>query len=809
MKHLLSVLSLVFIFCTLKAQNDNIHCYHNDIHGRTREKTVYFFNLNLDLKLKELESKVEGKATYQFYYQRKEIDTLFVDAIEFDVQSVKINAQIVNYRVDSAGITIILPKNKKDTSVLEIQYSCYPRRGIYFLNWNNPDPIAKKQIWTQGQGIDNRHWVPGFDDVSDLLTVTSTINFNKKYPLVSNGNLISVKELPDNTKTWTYKMTKPHALYLNMIAAGDYKIKVQKSKNNVVLEQYYYPELENQFNATYQHSEAMMDWFENEIGVNFPWGKVYRNVPTQDFLFGAMENTTSTIFTDYMHQDSRAALERAYIGVNAHELAHQWFGDLITERAPKHHWLHESFATHYSKKFLENLRGESEFDWIRKGERDAIFNAGKNNSFPVANSQAGSPRHYPKGSFVLDMLRNELGNENYRKSITYYLKKFGHKNVETNDLLASIYEATGRNVDWFFDQWIYRGGEPELLVNIDTKGQVLKINTEQIQNKTNDISNFKMNMDVHVMYKNNTIEKHSILVQNTFDTFNIKLKSTDSVKIVTIDPNMKFIRKINYNKNPTYLLDILKSSPSVFARLEAIESLKSLDWNSKKMAFMNAYHAETSPLIKKEILSQISKKDSGEIESDILFHGFKDPNHLVRREAILNTYYRFPVLKEILIASTNDSSYYNIEYAVNKLIELYPNEKEKWIATIQDLNGSSNNLAVLYPTLILTHSNKESREYANAVKKLKYLASPSFEFRTRVAAMQTLQSKNIIDEEITRSLLQGATYFHPQIRNTALNYLKIIKLEHSTVYFNSLANYTFKNEKERTQFFHSLNLLTK
>lgn len=791
------------------AHNDGTQCYHKDPKGTAREKTAYFYHLDLDIKLKELESRVEGTATYDFHYLRKEIDTLFLDAVEFDVTSVKINSESVGYRVDSAGIVIRLPKAKKDTNVLEIKYSCYPKRGIYFLNWNNPDPIAKKQIWTQGQGIDNRHWIPGFDDVSDLLTVTSHINFNKKYPLVSNGDLIDTKELPDNTKTWTYRMTKPHALYLIMIGAGDYKVKKSKTKNNITLEQYYYPELEAHFNATYEHSEVMMDWFEQETGVHFPWGKVYRNVPTQDFLYGAMENTTSTIFTDYMHQDTRSALERAYIGVNAHELAHQWFGDFITERSGKHHWLHESFATHYSKRFLSHLRGTDEFDWIRKGERDAIFSAGKVNSLPIANSQSGSSRHYPKGSFVLDMLRNELGNENYRKSITYYLRKFGHKNVETNDLIASIYEATGRNVSNFFDQWIYRGGEPELKVDYTVNNKSLHLTTHQFQATIEDVSIFDMSMELLIQYKDKSTEVKTVHIHRLRDTFTLPLSKNDSVQFVLLDPDMKFLRKINYKSGVAYDLDILKHSTSTMARLEAAERLKSADWNQKKKEYLDAYHNETSPLIKKELVSQISTEDSSEVVSDILYHAYKDKHFLVRREAINATFFRFPEIKNLMVESTQDSSYVNIEQAVNKLIALYPNETNQWIQSISTLKGSSNNLSILHNTLILKQNNKTSLEYQKALSKLKYLASPSYEFRTRVSAMQILQNNNIFDEEICSGLLQGTQYFNPMIRNTALNYLAAFKSEYSGMIDKVISSYKFRNEKEKKQLVQTLNKMTK
>jgi len=786
MKFLFTI--LLFSGISLAAQETI--CYHGDRQGATREKNIFPYDLSLQVKLIEKEGKVEGKANYKFVYLRKEIDSVFFDAIKFNVKTITINNEVVKYRTDSAGITIFFPNNKKDTSVLMIEYSCYPERGIYFLNWNNPNPKSYKQIWTQGQGIDNRHWIPGIDDVANLLKMKTSITFNKNYPVVSNGNLKNTKENLDDTKTWNYEMSYPHALYLTMIAAGDYKYKTQKSKNGISLDQYYYPDKEIFFAATYQHSEAMMDWFEDEIKIPYAWGKIYRNVPTQDFLFGAMENTTSTIFADYMHQDSRGSLERGYLGVNAHELAHQWFGDLITERSAPHHWLHESFATHYSKKFLQFLKGNEEFDWQRKGERDASFAAGKANTLPVAHSSSGSPRHYPKGSFVLDMLRNELGNENYRKSIAYYLKKYYHKNVETCDLISSIYEATGRNVQWFFDQWVYRGGEPEIEVSHSVNGNSLTVTTYQNHPKDGTVTSFRLPMTATIYYNNGLIQSEKLELRNEKDTFHILAKQNSDIKMVLLDENMQFLRKISYGKNDAYNMTIAENSQFALGKLEAIERLKLAKWIDKKNTYLKVYHAEKSPLVKKEILEQITSSDTDDIANDILSHGIKDEHVQVRRQAIKSIFSKNDALKQDLISALNDSSYVNIETAVLKLIELYPAEKRTWLNAIQHTEGIMNNLTLLYHSQIISDSSFATERIAS-IQKMKYLASENGEYRSRVPAINFLLEKNLVDIDIAKSMIQGALYFHPGIRGASIAMLKKIKKDYNSIYLQAVQSYSF------------------
>jgi aminopeptidase N len=779
----------------LTAQTHDL-CYHGDQYGSPREKNIRPLDLQLEVTLVEKLGRVDGRATYLFEYLRKEIDTVFFDGIQMNVKNISINGSNIKFKSDSAGITMFLPENRKDTSTLVIEYSAYPVRGIYFLNWNNPDASALRQIWTQGQGIDNRHWIPGYDDVSNLQTVTTKITFNDKYPVVSNGKLLSSVQNPNKTKTWTYQINAPHALYLNMIAAGDYKFKSMKSKGGIQIDQYYYPNREHCFDPTYEHSEDMMDWFESEIGVKYPWGTIYRNVPTKDFLYGAMENTSSTIFSDYMHQDKRSQLERAYIGVNAHELAHQWFGDLITERSAPHHWLHESFATHYSKKYLQSLRGQADFDWARRGELLASFNAGKANTLPIAHSASGSPRHYPKGSFVLDMMRNELGNENYRKSIKNYLNRHYHQNVETQDLVAAIYETTGRDLQWFFDQWIHRGGEPELTVDFLLKRNVLELFVHQTHPKTATVTSFRMPMNAKIYYKSGKSSMHPILVQNDKDVFTLKMEDKEEFDFITVDENMDFLRKISYSKGDNYDAKLLNSCSNPLARVEAVERLAGIGWPIKKKTLMNAYHRESSAMVKKEILSQVNMYAADPTAADILFHGLSDTHHLVRRAAISGVNIANDNLKPLLIEALSDSSYINIEQAFDKLYLLYPDEKVQWLQAIKGQEGINHNLEIIFYSKTLKMDGKIN---PIAHQELKKMTSESADFRTRIAAINILGDSKIYDDEFVRNLIQGVFYFHPGIRAASIQFLNNIRTENFELFSKVLSNYPFEEPRKTQQ----------
>jgi len=780
MKNFLSnnFLIFCFVFLNLQAQEDH-NCKLYDIKGRAREKNVQFTNLNLDLKLIEKKGDVDGKCVYTFEYLRKDIDTLFLDGITMNFSQVLINDAKVNFKSDSAGITIYLPKEKQNINTLTISYSCHPKKGLYFLNWNNDSKIARKQIWSQGQGTDNRHWIPGFDDVSNLQTVTSNINFNKNYPLISNGDLIDTVHQKDGTITWTYQMKKPHALYLIMIGAGDYKMKKLVSKNDIVLEQYYYPDLEYTFEPTYKHSTEMMDWMEEETGIEFPWGKVYRNIPTQDFLFGAMENTTSTVFTDFYHQDSRALIEKGYEAVNAHELAHQWFGDLITERNPTHHWLHESFATHYSKQFMKHQYGDKMYDWIRKHEMENAFNASKNNDFPVAHSQGGSARHYPKGSLVLDMLREVMGNEYYRKTITNYLNRYKHQNVESNDLQEQIYINTGLNLDWFFDQWVYKGGEPELLINTIQNENYVTIIANQIHKQNDIIKSFILPMDVHIFTKNGKeyVTKHQL--KSNADTLRFTLNENEALDYVLVDPNAKMLRKINYNHPFETDLNILESNTIDFARMEAAQRLKKIDLKIIENKLYALFHKEESPLVKIELLKLIPYNYSNSAMDSLILLGLMDDHFMVRRESILASCKPSELWKSQMIKLLKDSSYTNIEHAFHKLCSLYPNECSQFLDSMDNVEGSNHNIAIIRAYGICKHLN-DSIEYRANIEKLKSYASPNYEFRTRSKAVEYLFELNSKDNDFLLGLVNSLDYFNPTVRNFSLRVLKKYYLDDPT-----------------------------
>ena len=487
---LITILSLMFR--TLLFAQD-IQCYHADPKARYREHQVDFKSAKISISFQPKQSKVIREVEYIFQPKRLHLDTLFLDAPGIQIQKVLLNESEQAFSLQPDGVVITFNKNLNwdSTYRLHITYDCIPAKGLYFIGWNDPKHLMREQIWTQGQGVDNRYWIPGFDDVADKLITETVITFDSAYEVVSNGNLENIRINKDGTKTWYYKMDHPHVLYLVMIAIGKYGSITKRSASGVPIKQYYYSDRYDCVEPTYRYSELMMDWQEEELGVKFPW-KTYANVPVQEFLYGAMENTTATIFTDYYYQDNRGFLDRSYVGVNCHEQTHQWFGDMITELSATHHWLHESFATHYAKHFRRYVFGEDEFNWIRREEMRSAWSSDELNDIPIAHSQGGSSRHYAKGSLVIDMLRYVLGEQEFRRAVTYYLKKHAYQSVDSNDFYRAFFECLGVNLDWFFQEWVYRGAYPKYVVEKTEVGDTVLIQVKQTQTQTSTVSTFKM-----------------------------------------------------------------------------------------------------------------------------------------------------------------------------------------------------------------------------------------------------------------------------------------------------------------------------
>ena len=407
---------------------------------------VDFKSVSGQLKLNATEKSVHGIVDYRFEVL-KPIDTIKIDAKNMEFSHVQIDNKDVVY-INTGKELQILNNFQKGENRLTFEYSVKPKQALYFINIDN----TETQIWTQGQGRYTSNWFPSFDDVNEKVIFSLGITYEKDYQVVSNG-VLKEKKPEGNSINWQYQMQHPMSSYLLMLAIGKYDKKEFKAKSKIPLEYYLENKDTNRFEPTYRYSKRIFDFLEKEIGVKYPW-EIYREIPVRDFLYAGMENTTTTLFATRYVVDSIGFTDRNYTNVDAHELAHHWFGDLITAESSTHHWLQEGFATYYAALAEREIYGDDFFYSKLYETAQQIKFASRTDSVPVLNAKASSLTFYEKGAWALFVLHESIGDKAFKKAIKSYLKKYAYQTVNTQNFFDEIKKVSDFDLDKFQKTWL-------------------------------------------------------------------------------------------------------------------------------------------------------------------------------------------------------------------------------------------------------------------------------------------------------------------------------------------------------------------
>ncbi|WP_340073622.1 M1 family metallopeptidase [Leptobacterium sp. I13] len=418
---------------------------------------VDFEKVDVDIKINPHEKSIEGTVHYTFSVLKKS-DSIFLDAKNMEYSNVLLNNKKVIYRNDGKRIWIVSKFNADSTYQLSITYKTTPKQAIYFVGWEYPE--AKKQLWTQGQGKYTSHWLPSIDDMNDKMIFNTTITFPKEYDVIANGTL-SKMTVQDSLKVSYYTMDNPMSSYLVALAIGNYKKQVIRSESGIPIELYYYPEDSLRVEPTYRYTKKIFDFLEKEIGVSYPWKK-YKQIPVKDFLYAGMENTTATIFSDSYVIDSISFVDKNYVNVNAHELAHQWFGNLVTEKNSKHHWLHEGFASYYALLAEKEIFGEDVYYWkLYESFQRLVELSRLDEGESLLDASASSLTFYEKGAWALHALKERIGEKAFKLAVKNYLVKYQYKNVTVNEFIKQVEKTSKINLNEFVGEWLENKPFPE------------------------------------------------------------------------------------------------------------------------------------------------------------------------------------------------------------------------------------------------------------------------------------------------------------------------------------------------------------
>jgi aminopeptidase N len=757
---------VVFLTVSALSAQQKTRSYLVDPQLAPLEHNVDFKHLRLELAFEPEKGLVKGAATLIFTPLQEKVDSIRLDAPQLDIKDVQLNGKTVSFKTDERNL-IIYPHSSLSwnaTDSIHIIYEAHPRRGLYFIGWNDPNNLSRKQIWSQGQGVDNRCWIPMYDEMNDKMTTELIITFNKDYQVLSNGTRLAVKDNKDNTRTWHYRMQHPHSPYLIMLAIGKYEIKETHSKSGVPMHLYYYPEWKDRVETTYKYSEQMVDFFEKETGVKYGW-ESYSQIPVQEYMFGAMENTTATVYGDFSFVDSRSYLDRSYVGTNAHELAHQWFGDLITARSDAHHWLQESFATYYDQLFELDVFGADSFDWSRRDANNKSLEESLKNNFPIASSEGGNVRHYPKGAFVLNMLKYVCGGRaSYNKAITHYLETHKYGNVDSHDLLIAFEETLGYSLDWFWDEWVLKGGEPDYRVSFREVEGAGEFTVNQAQELTeitglpicpgdapsNAVKSvpfiserpateyrpaglYRMPIVFEIVYEDGSKESRKVWVEKQTEIVKMPVATGKKIAYVLFDPNNEILKSVKFVKPFEMLKMQALKAEHMLDRYDAVTAMRSIPLEKKRSTLLQVFDQETFHAIKSEIITQLAAdQDPGSIA---LFHKALHDKQALVRKAVLQQVRPLGDLLKDAEGMLRDSSYDNVVLALDVMAQNNPAGVQSYLDMTKGVTGTvGRNVEIKW--LEIVWNLKKDTAIAN---KLIAYCSNSYEFRTRGNAVQAIK----------------------------------------------------------------------
>ena len=453
---------------------------------------------------------IRGTASHEFEALSDGMTRLHIHAGELTIDGVTDGeGNELRFRHDGEDVYIDLatPLDFGEPGTVHVAYHGTPRRGIYFIRPDEGYPAKPYQVWTQGQDEDSRYYFPCFDHPTEKFSSEMVATVPAKYTAISNGALKAKTEHDDGTVTWHWSQEGEHSAYLVTLCVGEFE-EVDLGDEPIPMRGYVPVGMKAIAERAFGRTAKMVEVLSKRFGVDYPWEK-YAQVVVEDFIFGGMENTSATTLIDIVLYDDRAALDFDMDDLVVHELAHQWWGDLLTCREWPHAWLNEGFATW--TEILWKEEGESEDEAAYERFTKAAAYRGEDGGEyrrPIVDRRFEEPidlfdyHLYQKGGLVLHMLRKELGEAAFWRAITTYAETNAGGSVVTEDLRVAIEAATGRNMDWFLDQWVYHAGHPELATSWswDDKAKAVRVSVKQTQKATEEMVDlFRMSVDVRVV----------------------------------------------------------------------------------------------------------------------------------------------------------------------------------------------------------------------------------------------------------------------------------------------------------------------
>jgi aminopeptidase N len=648
----------------------------------TFERQFDLLHTELDIAFDWQEEKVMGTADLLLTPVAYEQDTIILDAKKFNITSIHLSSQNkdqLKHSYSNNGYQIrIIPEitiNTLDTIHVSIEYSATPAedamvntgfsvssdKGLFFIDPRDTDPLKPSQIWTQGETEHNSKWFPTIDKPNERCTQKIRLLVPDSMVSLSNGLLTSSEKLKNGLRADTWELDQPHAPYLFMIAIGKYYVE-QNVVDGMAVDYYVEPQFADDAEEIFEPTPEMISFFSELLDYPFPWPK-YAQVVVRDFVSGAMENTTASVFGQSVQKPAADLIDNGNDVIIAHELFHQWFGNLVTCESWANLTMNEGFANYSEYLWLEHKYGKDAADFHRMNELSGYLDESFMQVHPLIHfhyedkEDMFDAHSYNKGGLVLHMLRDYLGDEVFFAGLNHYIHKMAYSSAEVHDLRLSFEAVSSRDLNWFFNQWYLSAGHPiiETKWKYDESSKTLNFLIDQTQEGQNVPDVFTFPLELDLIYNDGTIIRNKFWIDSR--KMNLEIKGVGEPQIVLVDPQ-KLLLLQTEEKEPEFAELLYKRASSVENRLDAVDAmnpgiktieeiLKDPFWAVRRSALK--FLPESSADYKTRLLSLASNdpharvraesiavlmENSKEISyNDILQIYHKDPSNLVRREA--------------------------------------------------------------------------------------------------------------------------------------------------------------------------------
>lgn len=738
---------------------------------KTRAYDIQHTRIELSIDL--LQRRLAGKATLTLQALAPELSAVELDFGPMDVKGVTLaSGEQLKHSHQNGKLTISLPQaaRRGEAVTLTVVYEGTPQGGVRWVG-PYPDYPERYQVWTQGQPESNHFWFPTWDNPDDKMTTETVLTVPERLTAVSNGRLVRVRRnRRDKTRTFHWKQTRPHSSYLVSFAVGDYELR--RTTGSRLPIEYYVPRGRlAEADVSFARTPEMIQYFEKLIDRKYPWDK-YGQVITYGHG-GGMENTSITHLTERALHDERMALDRNWDSLIAHELAHQWFGDLLTCRSWAHAWLNEGFATYLDACFsgregkdayLERIRRNSfgALGMERRIKRPIVTHYWRV-SFNMFDGHA-----YAKGAVVLHMLRRYMGDEAFWRGMDHYVDKHAYQNVETSDFRQAMEESSGVSLTEFFQQWVYSPGHPDFKLDwsYDAEKKQLTLKVEQTQKTDDGTPIFRVPVQVAVTAGGRT-QIHSLNI--TQKTQTVSWPAPSEPQMLLFDAEHACLKTVVENKTAAQWRYQLEHGPDSWHRQNAVSALAPDLKQAENMGAMLGALDDQRRAVRQSVLGALLRAPVSDGPRDALLQAAADEDARIRRAAIralLRYKSHPPTVALVREAAISDPAYGPRLSAVTVLLAWgLKDHRNVILKALADAGRSDQTRVIILRALARAKD-------ADAHVALLRWAGPGSPVRTRAVALDELRRFGLGDRNTRRLLVTAAAHGMTAIRRPAIKSIR-------------------------------------